>query len=128
MSLTPQAYDCDCSYETELAWAAGFFEGEGSFTLTEHRHKMRPQVTMPQSGSSELLHRFAAAVRTGSVTGPYKYASQTLAKQPRWTFQAYGPKSEKVMERLLPYLSGPKKEKYLAYVEDRRQSEEAMYS
>jgi hypothetical protein len=101
---------CDCA---EIAWAAGFFEGEGSFSLAKHRDKLRPQVTMPQSGSPALLERFWLAVGVGSITGPYNFASQTLAKQPKWQYQAYGMKAASVMERLLPYLSGPKRQKYL---------------
>jgi hypothetical protein len=71
---------------------------------------------MPQSGSPELLHRFRIAVGLGSVTGPYNFASQPQAKKPKWQYQAYGMKAITVMHRLLPHMSGPKREEYLDFL------------
>lgn len=51
-----------------LAWAAGFFDGEGNTSLSN-----RGQLTLQigQSGDTELLDRFRITVGEGVVRGPY---------------------------------------------------------
>src|SRR5690349_5311058 len=95
--------------ETELAWAAGFFDGEGSSKLD--RRKDRAYISI-QIGHVEPgpLHRFRAAVGAGNVTGPYDHNSK---KNPRWkphySYQAYGENARFVIEtQLWTYLSEPK--------------------
>lgn len=48
----------------ELAWAAGFFEGEGTFC--------RKQAQIAQNDLAPLS-RFASAVGLGGITGPYQH-------------------------------------------------------
>lgn len=59
---------------SDIAWAAGLFEGEGSI-LCAYRLGRRPGRTMPRlsMGSTDLdiLERFAATVG-GKVKGPYR--------------------------------------------------------
>lgn len=61
----------------ELAWAGGFFDGEGSTYLLKHRtHKGHfvPEVYVPQSGHngvpSPLLRFHAALDGAGIINGP----------------------------------------------------------
>ena len=101
-----------CAAQLELAWAAGFFEGEGSVTGTLHRGKFRLQLTISQREPSTLC-RFLHAVKLGNVTGPYHYAKHGFKPcSERWSYQVYGKKAHEVMQRLMPYVSGPKKERY----------------
>ncbi|HEU5287577.1 MAG TPA: hypothetical protein VFV20_04180, partial [Candidatus Limnocylindria bacterium] len=61
----------------ELAWAAGFFDGEGwaasaRFGRGEQR---RPQARVNQAGTDgvpEVLTRFRAALQAGRLGGPYR--------------------------------------------------------
>ena len=103
---------------TELAWAAGFFDGEGS-TKLDRRHD-RAYISI-QIGhvEPEPLRRFHAAVSAGSVTGPYAHNRR---KNKRWSeyysYQAYGKTACAVIEQLWPYLSGPKKRQWLEKIND----------
>src|ERR687891_1255169 len=77
-----------CDEQEELAWAAGFFDGEGCFTYT--RAGGFASVAMVQT-RQEPLERFRKAVGTGSVTGPYDCRSPTRpTKQEQYQFHAYG--------------------------------------
>lgn len=60
---------------TELAWAAGFWDGEGSAYLTGAltRSRQYPQGRINQSGASGIpavLTRFRAAIGFGVISGP----------------------------------------------------------
>lgn len=58
---------------TELAWAAGFVDGEGCFsTMRNRRDKVRnyPLLTISQRDRF-VLDRFMVAVGDGYVNGPY---------------------------------------------------------
>jgi hypothetical protein len=62
----------------QIAWAAGFFDGEGStiayFPNKKKSRYLRLQATVPQGGHSEapeVLHRFQAAMLgMGKIVGP----------------------------------------------------------
>lgn len=108
---------------TELAWAAGFFEGEGTVTLRPLRGVTHTpgdlRVAVTQNGGDEaraLLERFAEAVGfTGNINGPYDYAGRyedSPTKKPRFTLQAYGSRAVCVMDKLIPFMSGPKAARY----------------
>lgn len=113
-----------------LAWAAGFFDGEGSTTLqnansTRPRDYLTPQLTISQHGSPECLVRFQAAVGgLGKLRGPDTYPQQGYTGQ-RWTWAARRhDNAQAVLACLWPWLSGPKREQALrvfrAYNEDRQ--------
>src|SRR5437660_5128902 len=68
------------SSSEELAWAGGFFDGEGSTYLLKHRTHpghLVPVVDVPQSGNEGVpiaLTRFHTALEfIGSISGPHKY-------------------------------------------------------
>lgn len=87
----------------QLAWAAGFFDGEGS--TCSKRSTRCGEMTVPQK-DPECLYRFQKAVGgLGAVDGPYR------AK----TFPIYVWRLSKtfdvdcVLTALWPWLSGPKR-------------------
>ncbi len=106
---------------TELAWAAGFFDGEGCIdiwkskgrkpTWSDHR-TFRVQVG--QSGDRDTLDRFVKAVGCGTVYGPYSAGGTKAHHKPRFVLiyssveMAYA-----VMNQLWPYLCEPKKRQAL---------------
>lgn len=96
---------------TELAWAAGFWDGEGSAYLTgsSDRATKQPQARIDQSstaGIPDVLVRFRAAVGFGVVQGPdlaegreplYRYVVSNRAE------------IEKLMGSLSPFLGAVKR-------------------
>ena len=102
---------------SELAWAAGFFDGEGSILLGNHYKKgvqyryLRANV---QQNDRRPLDRFVAAVGAGKVNGPY--AGNRVNPIHNWNVNsavALG-----VIGRLWPYLSAPKREQALRVAAD----------
>lgn len=77
----------------ELAWAAGFFDGEGS-TMSVDRARQYPWLTITQGGTLEepprVLVRFRAAVGgVGYITGPEVFEDHPHW-QPRWVYRVIG--------------------------------------
>ena len=74
----------------DLAWAAGFFDGEGTgYSEGSPTRRHRPTIAISQSGEAgkKTLARFQKAIGgLGKVYGPYK-PSQTQ-KQIRYYWQA----------------------------------------
>lgn len=103
----------------ELAWAAGFFDGEGCiFVRHTTRHKggttgkMYPLLTVETAIAQvrpEPLHRFHAAINVGRVSGPYTPKRTTHSPYYRW-LTAGRPSVRTVLVTLWPYLSAPKRE------------------
>lgn len=96
--------------ETERAWAAGFFDGEGyvgyTFRLNGLGQRFRRIDLQVTQIDSEVLARFRDAVGTGKVYGPY------LAKGRKNPMFKYGVGSVEgvmhVLDVLRPYLSSIK--------------------
>jgi hypothetical protein len=95
----------------ELAWAAGFFDGEGSTILTTKTDKRLGQLSLSvaQSADPETLYRFRDAVKgVGVVRGPY---------QPRYpgckivfVYCAYGhERVQAIIAMMWPWLSSAKR-------------------
>jgi hypothetical protein len=102
----------------ELAWAAGFVDGEGSFTgqmtgtrMTENGPKTYrwnyPRFEIGQSGSPFLLERFRLAVGYGKVYGPYPPGSHR--RMERFMYSAHGYVQVKRIADLLWEWLGPVK-------------------
>lgn len=90
----------------ELAWAAGFFDGEGWSTVnlpSKTSKKARAHVGISQK-DTRPLERFVALFG-GNILKP---SGTSSAHTLRYT----GPRAEAVMEALWPYLSEPKKEQW----------------
>lgn len=90
-----------------LAWAAGFFDGEGNTNASMHtgRSAWALQMSVTQIHKSTLL-RFQEAVEgLGTIYGPYETKSGV---HPQWTWKARSEAVVTVFELLQPYLSGIK--------------------
>lgn len=92
----------------ELAWAAGFFDGEGCTYLSHGGaggRKRYPRLSIGQN-HREPLDRFAAAVGGGNVCGPDKNGEF------KWTLG--GAKAAAAMAAIRPHLCSAKTEQYEA--------------
>lgn len=106
------------SKETELAWAAGFYDGEGCTTVSYRG--ISKQTGKPYGGASmvvvqagdgavEILNRFRLAVGRGAVKGPFHLGKEHWKTHWRWQCLAYADVVE-VIRLLTPYLSAVKSE------------------
>lgn len=92
------------SWREELAWAAGFFDGEGSTTVSIKNGRARLRVSVPQT-NRETLERFKSAVLgLGRIHGPMKRHSERHA--PLWQFgSASFEQTQAIIAMLWPFLS-----------------------
>lgn len=94
----------------ELAWAAGFFDGEGNirwnpYSRGKNRMHQREYGTPTlQIGQCHrfVLDRFAKAVGVGKSNGPYQKKDRT---KPYFTFGVSGHKAKETFEKIKPFLS-----------------------
>ena len=75
----------------ELAWAAGFFDGEGS-VLATRGGTAPPRLYLPQASTEDEPHtallRFHRAVGgQGRISGP-RYLPDAWSKRPQWRWEA----------------------------------------
>lgn len=104
----------------ELAWAAGFYDGEGSSKKICYHYKTKKGIRkaptkniMMSVSQAELepLLRFQNAVKgIGHINGPYQYNTN---KRPYWIWSASCKSARIVFKLLKPYLSSIKKKQYL---------------
>jgi len=72
---------------SELAWAAGFFDGEGCVFIRTYQRKSGPASYLSLSVSQtdrELLERFQEAVGVGKINGPYHNGS---GRKPKYQWE-----------------------------------------
>lgn len=97
-----------------LAWAGGFFDGEGSITWqyyvknkdgTKYKY---PKICISQSGSSELLEKFKTITNAGGIyEARFKHAT---AKLPRYSYCVNGfEKVQYVVALLWGFIGSSKK-------------------
>lgn len=100
-------------FDIERAWAAGFFEADGSTTCRTEQARdnwYRFSLRASQSGEEQppQLARFAATV-DGRIYGPYKYKGN---RKPQWQVCMSGPAAVEAYHKLRPYMTeGPKRAK-----------------
>ncbi len=96
--------------QLEAAWAAGFFDGEGTTHITVSARGNNSytyvRLSISQVGRA-ALDRFSAATGGGTINGP-------LARErPEWspihTLTASGPVAGKALARMWPFLCEPKR-------------------
>jgi hypothetical protein len=106
--------------EIELAWAAGFFDGEGSTFINHQKQVARP--SRPGSKPSDVispclsvaqvelqpLARFASAVDGRVPSGPYTPKNPNAQQYYRWDASGR-PSVCRILTLLWPYLSEPKR-------------------
>lgn len=100
---------------TELAWSAGFYDGEGNtrwgVTYTSKRRRSRTYGTFKMQVAQihrEVLDRFKTAVGVGNVLGPYQKKNRTGKDYFVWTIS--GPSALSAFHLIRPFLSSKKKE------------------
>lgn len=87
----------------ELAWAAGFFDGEGCTSLRRHGANAAAACAIGQK-HPEVLHRFHMAVGVGAI---YHLTSHRT----EWRWQTTNePDARQVIELLRPYLGTLKRD------------------
>lgn len=110
--------------ETDRAWAAGFFDGEGSISISVcpgRRGTLRARYIRADCNQihPEVLERFLAAVQVGTVAGPYP---NRQGGRDRWHYRAHGlERVELLYETLWPYLGSVKKEQAIAKIAEYRE-------
>ena len=95
---------------TELAWCAGFIDGEGTFGIQRQKGR-KSEIPYIQAGQVDrrVLDRFRSAVGVGKVYGPY--APRHPGHSPYCYYRATGAEpTRQVYELLAPYLSEAKQE------------------
>jgi hypothetical protein len=100
------------SNQTELAWAAGFFDGEGSTTAGHYRDRnhLQRQITMSVAQIDIIpLLRFKEAVQGGNIIGPYQQKKTQLGRKEQWRWRTAGKDVKVILDKLWPYLCEPKK-------------------
>jgi hypothetical protein len=98
--------------DTELAWAAGFFDGEGCVTgFITRGGEFNLNLIVAQSSTTEHLERFRDAVGYGTISGPYSRDDDSR-RQPSFHWNCSGRRGHAVMALLRPYLCSPKLWKY----------------
>jgi hypothetical protein len=92
----------------ELAWAAGFFDGEGTCYIAHHAAKAKPRLAIGQIDDFVLLRFRSAVGELGTVNGPYIYKKRPKAT-PHYLYTCNGYMVPIVTNLLWPYLSPVKK-------------------
>lgn len=90
--------------DTELAWAAGFFDGEGWIgVVNSGKNKTVLIQAQINQVDPQVLQRFAEAVRLGQVKGPKQPRNPNAQLQWRITFS--GSDAVLMISRIWDYLS-----------------------
>ena len=111
MEVSYQMYEPDgTELQTELAYAAGFFDGEGNVRL----RKMGAQLCVTQC-HREPLDRMQLALGVGQVHGPYGPYKNSV--QPRWEYRVSNILDIQVVyAKLRPYLGSVKRMQFESVV------------
>lgn len=118
----------------ELAWAAGFFDGEGCVVRyratqrpaknprKQHREFKRAMICMGQI-HPEVLERFRAAVGRGNVRGPYP--AKRKNESAIWQFSTASFESvQAIMCMLWPWLGTVKRQQFLKAMREVREHQQ----
>lgn len=94
--------------DTDLAWAAGFFDGEGNVCFSDTDKKRAPRILaqIAQVNRSPL-DRFAKIVGMGNVTGPYEPKTKNSRPYYKWSVDNLKRVSE-LYELVGPWLDADK--------------------
>lgn len=94
--------------ETDLAWAAGFIDGDGCFSVIQQCYF---RVTVTQVDKRPLL-RLAKIFGVGQVKGPYARSINRPVKSntSRYNWTVTGLQALRIYKLVEPYLSEPKLE------------------
>lgn len=101
-------------HETAIAWAAGFWDGEGYTGF--NRKRIVAQVVQT---NKDVLERFQKAVGFGKIYGPYRQSRPN--HKDYWQLHFDGDNEvENLFQLLSPYLSQPKTEQFTSAIMRRK--------
>lgn len=111
----------------ELAWAAGFYDGEGCSCITKSSYynkqgkqpRYRLVVTVSQKTNAFVLNRFNKAVQLGKIHGP------DINFQYRWSVTTFE-EVQAVICLLWKFLSPVKRKQYLRIIKEWRKIHEDL--
>lgn len=90
----------------DVAWAAGFMEGEGNFTGAKHAASLQVSAGQVQREPLERLHRLFG----GSISHVPASTSHNRNKQASWTWLICGPRAVEVSLTLYVLMSLKRRE------------------
>lgn len=96
-----------------LAWAAGFFDGEGTIIVRKRaeRGSWISCTLQLQQIDRFVLDKFKDAVNAGNVSGPYQYPKNGYNRKPIYNYVVSGHNDVfRVVKELWPWLGPVKKE------------------
>lgn len=88
---------------TEIAWAAGLFEGEGCISHFRRAGGEDLQIALVMTDEDVVL-RFHEIVNRGKVYGPYHPPSHGDQRKQFWRWAALGDAAHDVLDLLGPWL------------------------
>jgi hypothetical protein len=91
--------------ETEIAWAAGFFDGEGNTCVGRAL-----MISIGQVNRSNLERFNEATGELGSISGPYDRGTK-----PIFAYRAFSDKAFAVFRSIAPYVGEEKLDQFLRY-------------
>lgn len=91
------------------AWAAGFFDGEGTTSCATQNSGSRSLMLSVAQVNRNSLERFQVAVDgVGNISRPYDRGNRPIS-----IFRAYGPEAVRCAQALWPFLSREKQDQAL---------------
>lgn len=118
--------------ELDMAWLAGFWEGEGYISLCKCSHTSKRQLGniryVPSMGICNTDYEFLPPIKELLDSIPVAFCVHMarivgIGKKPKWEIRIKGMKKIRTLcERLLPFLKGQKKrraEKMIAFCDMR---------
>lgn len=106
------------SRETDLAWAAGFIDGEGCFSNTRSKRTKLPtgvRLTVGQN-DPEVLYKLQS-ILGGIVNGPYQRPDDGFSSNPRYDYSLCYSKLTPQIEALWEHLGKKKRRQYNAAID-----------
>jgi hypothetical protein len=105
----------------DLAWAAGFFDGEGTTSIRSVRTYPYPGMSLNQVNLCTLERFHKAIGGVGKIYGPYQPKVKTGTRQPIYSWQAANfQAAQAAMALLWNFLSEPKRAQYKRAIETAR--------
>lgn len=107
--------------DTEYAWCAGFFDGEGNVGYRYSNDGVRPYrspalVLQIAQTDLEVLERFKKAMGVGTIIGPYSHKTENSSDY--WVYRANAYSDiQHVILSMWPYLGSVKKLDTLRHVQ-----------
>ena len=92
----------------EVAWAAGFLEGDGCCSYSTVSRYMCVAIGQAETG---VLNRFAQVVGVGKVYGPYERSAKHFGTTPAFQYKVHGLENTQAIVAMLWFKLGSAKRK-----------------